>query len=154
MIYYLVLVLGGSLFMAVPLQAAATDMVVLHQTACQFVEAEGGNQHYSARTADACRQWNDATADKRLAMHQPLHLPEGDVVFRVYNDDVPYLLGFWLRGEGFSRLSLPSVSGGNIAMGHYKDYNIRLEAGHYRYSCSLNPTPAYALIVEEDHEEK
>ena len=79
---------------------------------------------------------------------EPLRLKPGEYVFRVSNRDVPYRLGFWLRGAGLSRLTLPSVSGGGLHTGAVKDYTVNLEAGEYRYSCPLNPTPDYVLIVE------
>jgi len=72
----------------------------------------------------------------------------GDYIFRVSNRDVPYELGFWLRGQGLGRLTLPSVSGGGIQTGQSKDYRIHLKAGQYYYSCPLNPTPNYTLIVK------
>lgn len=43
---------------------------------------------------------------------------------RVRNADVPYELGFWLRGQGVRRLTLPSVSGGGLLQGQSKDYVI------------------------------
>ncbi|MBL4658772.1 MAG: hypothetical protein JKY19_00320 [Alcanivoracaceae bacterium] len=57
------------------------------------------------------------------------------------------MLGFWLRGTGLGRLTLPSTSGGGIQTSGYKDYFIKLEAGEYVYSCPLNPTPDYKLVV-------
>jgi len=66
----------------------------------------------------------------------------------VQNRDVPYELGFWLRGAGLSRLTLPSISGGGLHTGISKDYKMTLQAGEYRYSCPLNPTPDFTLIVE------
>ena len=63
------------------------------------------------------------------------------------NKNVPYGLGFWLRGEGFGRVTLPSVSGGGLNPGVTKDYVIDLKAGDYLYSCPLNPTPDYKLVV-------
>jgi hypothetical protein len=75
-------------------------------------------------------------------------LKAGDYVFRVHNKDVHYVLGFWLRGAGFGRLTLPSTSGGGIQTGGFKDYAITLEVGEYVYSCPLNPTPDYKLVVK------
>ena len=58
-----------------------------------------------------------------------LKLKPGKHTFRVTNADVPYVLGFWLRGEGLvGRATLPSVSGGGL--GHRKRLKrARTEAG-------------------------
>ena len=72
----------------------------------------------------------------------------GKYVFRVTNKNVPYDLGFWLRGEGLvNRATLPSVSGGGLKEGVTKDYKITLKPGEYLYSCPLNPTLDYKLVV-------
>jgi len=39
------------------------------------------------------------------------------------------------------------VSGGGLTTGTTKDYEVELEPGEYLYSCPLNPTPDYKLIV-------
>ncbi len=131
-----------------PFSAFASEVLELTQTACQFVEAEGIDHHFNSKSADSCRSLNKASQKKRLKQAQPLHLKAGDYVFRVKNRDVPYELGFWLRGAGISRWTLPGISGGGIATGGVRDYAITLESGEYRYSCPLNPTPDYVLIVE------
>ena len=125
----------------------AEETIELHQTACQFVEAEEGDKHYQANSYAACDRLNAATGEKRLAKSATLKLKAGAYKIRVFNDDVPYVLGFWLRGTGLGRLTLPSTSGGGIQTGGYKDYFIKLEAGEYVYSCPLNPTPDYQLVV-------
>jgi len=53
----------------------------------------------------------------------------------------------WVRGKGLKRVTLPSVSGGGLHTGVTQDYVIDLEPGEYLYSCPLNPTPDYRLIV-------
>ena len=128
--------------------ACGGEMIVLTQTACQFIEAERVDHHFNSPSADACRRINKTSQDKRLQGIQPLRLKAGDYIFRVKNRDVPYELGFWLRGAGLSRWSLPGISGGGIAAGGMHDYAVSLQAGEYRYSCPLNPTPDYVLIVE------
>ena len=61
---------------------------------------------------------------------------------------MPYELGFWLRGDGLAaRALLPSVSGGGLVTGKTQDYEIELKPGEYVYSCPLNPTPDYKLVV-------
>ena len=137
---------------AAPVPGAAEEalprIIELHQTACQFVEPEGGDQKFSANTFDACEVLNEKSGEARLSKAAPLKLAPGAYTFRVYNDDVPYVLGFWLRGSGLGRVTLPSVSGGGIEAGQFREYAIDLRAGEYRYSCPLNPTPAYILQVE------
>ena len=85
----------------------------------------------------------------RLTEARTLELKPGKYVFRVTNSDVPYELGFWLRGDGLlSRATLPSVSGGGLTPGATKDYVVELKEGEYLYSCPLNPTPDYRLVVK------
>ncbi|PCI42833.1 MAG: hypothetical protein COB41_08655 [Proteobacteria bacterium] len=127
---------------------AAPVMIQLTQTACQFVEAEHQDYGFQSKNSADCVAINEHTEEKRLALSQTLHLKAGSYVFRVKNRDVPYVLGFWLRGQGLGRLTLPSVSGGNIQTGGFKDYAITLKKGAYLYSCPLNPTPDYRLLVE------
>jgi len=92
--------------------------------------------------------FNDRSSENRLNRAEVMELKPGEYQFRVHNRDVPYLLGFWLRGEGLGRLTLPSVSGGGIETGSHRDYRITLDEGEYRYSCPLNPTPDYRLVVK------
>ena len=131
--------------------AAEATIIELTQTPCQFLESEGGVDHgfKSAAKAD-CDRINGETGDARLGVAQTLTLKPGKYVFRVTNRNVPYPLGFWIRGDGLvNRATLPSVSGGGLATGTTKDYEIELKAGDYVYSCPLNPTPDYKLVVEE-----
>lgn len=129
-------------------QETETKLIELHQTACQFIEPEGGDQNFRANSFKACETFNEKSGDARLAKASVLKLAPGAYTFRVYNEDVPYVLGFWLRGSGLGRVMLPSVSGGGIQAGDFRDYTIELRAGEYRYSCPLNPTPDYVLQVE------
>jgi len=129
-------------------EAASPRIIELHQTACQFTEPEGGDRHYDATSSAACESLNERTAESRLLKAKTLKLAPGPYVLRVYNDDVPYTLGFWLRGSGLGRFTLPGVSGGGIEPGNFREYSIDLKVGEYRYSCPLNPTPDYVLRVE------
>ena len=72
----------------------------------------------------------------------------GKYIFRVTNKNVPYPLGFYLRGSGLRRFTLPKVSGGGLILGKSIDYEINLKTGEYVYSCPLNPTPDYRLVVK------
>lgn len=125
-------------------------VVELTQVACQFVESENGVDHmFETESAQDCEAVNDQSGDQRAADADVIRLKPGRYVFRVTNQDVPYELGFWLRGAGVvGRVSLPSVSGGGLVAGTTKDYEIELEEGEYFYSCPLNPTPDYRLVVE------
>jgi hypothetical protein len=66
---------------------------------------------------------------------------------------VPYELGFWLREHDYNwknpihKLTKVSVSGGGLVTGATQDYEGELEPGEYLYSCPLNPTPDYKLVV-------
>ena len=122
--------------------------IALTQVACQFVEAEGKDHGFASKGKSDCVAVNDRTGDERLSQSQTLRLEPGKYVFRVTNKNVPYSLGFWLRGDGLlNRARLPSVSGGGLSTGATKDYTIELEEGEYVYSCPLNPTPDYKIVV-------
>ncbi|ROR32741.1 hypothetical protein [Inmirania thermothiophila] len=143
-----VLLALAALALALP-AGAEPRVIVLTQTGCQFLEPEGTDHGFVTRSADDCRAINARTGAERVAKAKPLVLKPGRYVFRVVNRDVPYELGFWLRGRGIGRLTLPSVSGGGIAPGTSRDYEVDLRPGEYLYSCPLNPTPDYPLIVRE-----
>ncbi len=130
--------------------AATATVIELTQTGCQFVESENGIDHGFASTKKSdCEAINAETGSARLAEAKVLTLKPGAYIFRVTNKNVPYQLGFWLRGSGIvGRVALPSVSGGGLTTGVTKDYAVTLKAGEYLYSCPLNPTPDYKLVVE------
>ncbi|WP_323001554.1 hypothetical protein [Denitromonas sp.] len=129
--------------------AAEPTVIPLTQVGCQFLESEHGTNHgYAPATADDCRRINAESGDQRLSQARVLTLKPGRYVFRVSNQNVPYELGFWLRGDGLAaRALLPSVSGGGLVTGKTQDYEIELKPGEYVYSCPLNPTPDYKLVV-------
>jgi hypothetical protein len=83
-----------------------------------------------------------------------LELTPGAYKFRVVNKNVPYELGFWLRSKGYDwrnplhKLTKTSVSGGGLIQGMTKDYEVTLKPGEYVYSCPLNTTPNYRLVVK------
>ena len=133
---------GGSI-------AAGPAVIELTQMGCQFLEPENGVDHGFKPTKKAdCVAINDETGADRLASAKTLELKPGRYVFRVTNTGVSYALGFWLRGTGFGRLTLPSVSGSGLTQGATEDYVIDLTEGEYVYSCPLNPTPDYRLVVK------
>lgn len=131
--------------------AADSGVIILTQQACQFIESENGlDRGYKSFSAEDCLTINRATSEQRLQQATVLQLSPGKYVFRVTNEDVPYELGFWLRGDGvLGYATLPSVSGGGLTTGKTRDYLIELRPGSYVYSCPLNPTPDYRLIVSE-----
>jgi len=136
--------------LAASLVQAAPQVVELTQVPCQFLESEHGidNGFKSTKIQD-CEAINEQTGDDRLARAMVLKLKPGKTIFRVTNKNVPYELGFWLRGATLvGRATLPSVSGGGLTTGKTRDYVIDLKAGEYVYSCPLNPTPNYRLSVE------
>ena len=135
--------------LAVP-AIAAPQVVELNQVPCQFLESEHGTNHgYKSAKIQDCEAINAKSGKARLAKAKVIELKPGKTVFRVSNKDVPYELGFWLRGATLlSRATLPSVSGGGLTKGKTQDYEIDLKPGEYVYSCPLNPTPDYRLIVK------
>ena len=135
---------------AAPFAQAAPQMVELNQVPCQFLESEQGvDQGFKSTNIRDCEAINDKTGAARLTRAVVLKLKPGKTVFRVTNKNVPYELGFWLRGATrINRITLPSVSGGGLTVGKTQDYTIDLKPGEYVYSCPLNPTPNYRLSVE------
>jgi len=146
--------LGGALMLAAG-SAGAQEIITLNQTGCQFLESENGvDRGFEPKSADDCNAINADTGAERLAEAKVLELAPGTYTFRVTNDDVPYELGFWLResdyelGNPLHKLTKTSVSGGGLVQGTSKDYEVELEPGEYLYSCPLNPTPNYKIVVK------
>ncbi len=144
----LTLLLCSALSLTNPAYAAEADasVVELTQTPCTIIEAEVSPRRFISNSIEDCKRINAETADGRD--FKVLRLTAGKTVFRVTNKDVPYPLGFWLRGKGLGRLTLPSVAGGGLDTGATKEYAVELVPGEYLYSCPLNPTPDYLLVVE------
>ncbi len=130
--------------------AAKATVIELTQTGCQFVESENGvDQGFVSTMKSDCEEINAETGAARVTEAKVLTLKPGTYIFRVTNKNVPYQLGFWLRGSGIvGRVALPSVSGSGLNPGATKDYTVTLKPGEYLYSCPLNPTPDYKLVVE------
>ena len=140
------LILGG-----LSSASAAPTVIELTQTGCQFLEIEGGVDHgFETRQAIDCVVINSESGAERLSNVQPLILKPGAYVFRVSNKNVPYQLGFYLRASSRVKIPFfPKVAGGGLNEGDTKDYAIELTPGSYKFSCPLNPTPDYPLIVKE-----
>ncbi len=139
---------------SVPVAAAEGAKVInLTQTGCQFLESETADHKFKTMKAADCVALNAKTGADRLAKAPVLKLAPGRYVFRVSNRDVPYELGFWLRSKGYDwknplhKVTKTSVSGGGLVKGATKDYEVTLKPGEYEYSCPLNPTPDYRIIV-------
>ncbi len=132
-----------------PAGVAAEEPVIidLTQRPCVIVESEENPAEYVSRSKADCVKINKETRGVRS--FRELRLKPGKTIFRVTNLNVPYDLGFWVRGRGVKRLTLPSVSGGGLKTGQTIDYEIDLVEGEYLYSCPLNPTPDYPLYVGE-----
>ena len=147
---------GGSLMLSLAGGSVqAQEVITLTQTGCQFLESENGvDRGFTPQSADDCNAINAKSGEERLAGAKVLELAPGTYTFRVANDDVPYDLGFWLResdyqlGNPVHKLTKTSVSGGGLKQGTTKDYEVELEPGEYLYSCPLNPTPNYKIVVK------
>lgn len=132
--------------------AQSPQIIELTQTPCQFLESESDQGFSSTQKAD-CDAINARTAKDRLKQAPVMSLAPGDYIFRVRNKNVPYELGFWLREKDYDwrnpvhQLSKTSVSGGGLTEGKSQDYPVTLKPGEYLYSCPLNTTPDYTLIV-------
>ena len=135
--------------------AHAVEVIELTQTGCQFLESENGVDHqYKTKVASDCIGINKSTEKKRLASSKVIKVKPGKYIFRVTNKNVPYELGFWVREKGYNwknpihLATKISVSGGGLTTGKTQDYEVSLKPGEYVYSCPLNPTPDYRLVVE------
>ena len=134
---------------------AEPQVIELTQIPCQFLESENGVDRgfKSSKKAD-CEAINAKTGAERLAEAKVLELKPGKYIFRVTNKNVPYELGFWLREPDYDwrnplhKLTKTSVSGGGLFEGQTQDYEVELEPGEYIYSCPLNPTPNYRIVVK------
>ncbi len=136
-------------------EANAAEVIELTQTGCQFLETEGTDHGFKTTKKADCDAINEKTAAARLAKAKVMRLKPGDYVFRVANKNVPYALGFWLRSKDYDwknplhKLTKTSVSGGGLATGKSMDYPVTLKPGEYLFSCPLNPTPNYRLVVSD-----
>ena len=135
-------------------QVGQPTVIALTQLPCQFIESENGiDRGYKSKQKADCDAINAKSAAKRVAESKPIELKPGKYIFRVTNRDVPYELGFWLRERDYDwrnplhKLSKLSVSGGGLLTGATKDYEAELAPGEYLYSCPLNTTPDYRLVV-------
>lgn len=129
--------------------AQSANVITLTQTPCQFVETEGVDHGFKSASKADCTKINAENGADRVAKAKVLTLKPGAYTFKVTNKSVPYSLGFWIRGQGVvGRATLPSVSGGGLTTGTTKDYNITLKPGNYFFSCPLNSTPDYQIVVE------
>lgn len=128
-------------------ETAIATVVDLTQVGCQFLETEAKDHHYKPKSPEECKKINSDTLASRKSEFKSLALKPGKYIFRVTNSNVPYELGFWLRGEGIKKISLPKVSGGGLALGSSQDYEVDLTPGKYVISCPLNPTPDYPIVV-------
>lgn len=140
------LVLSAGAFSA---RAEEPQVITLTQSRCQFIEPEGTDHEFKAQSAKDCKEINSKNGGKRLAESKTMTLKPGKYIFRVTNRNVPYELGFYLRGTGIGRLLLPKVAGGGLIEGKTQDYPITLKEGDYIFSCPLNPTPDYKLTVKK-----
>ncbi len=130
-------------------------VITLTQIGCQFLESENGvDLGFKPKSAKDCNAINARTGKQRLAKAKTLMLAPGKYIFRVTNKNVPYELGFWVREHDYDwrnplhKLTKINKSGGGLNLGHTQDYEVELEEGEYLYSCPLNPTPDYRLVVK------
>lgn len=117
-------------------------VLALHQSACRFVEAEP-NVTFEATDPLGCRKYMYEALRHRA--HRALRLDAGRVVLEVTNESIAHEVGIWLRTESDGTVI---ATGGGIAPGTSGRYEVELVPGRYLYSCPLNPTPAYLIVVQ------
>jgi len=133
--------------------ANAAEVIQLTQTGCQFLEPEGKDHGFKTTKQEDCEKINGKTGAERVAQSKVIALKPGEYVFRITNKNVPYELGFWLREKGYDwknplhKATKISVSGGGLTTGKTQDYKVTLKPGEYEFSCPLNTTPDYKLVV-------
>jgi len=139
---------------AFALPAVAAEVITLTQTGCQFLESENDvDLKFKTSKAADCVKINKQSGLARLKKAKVLRLKPGEYVFRVNNKNVPYELGFWIRDHDYDwrnpihQVTKTSVSGGGLVRGKTQEYKVTLKAGEYFYSCPLNPTPNYRIVV-------
>ncbi len=78
-----------------------------------------------------------------------LILSPGKYRFNITNADVQKEVGFYVHELG-NKQSLPnSMPSGTIKKGETKSTGVvELKSGTYEYSCPLNPTPEYKIVVK------
>ncbi len=158
-----IMALGGAWALALsalfsPTAQAAADgpkVIMLTQVGCQFIESEDGvDLGFMPKRAKDCETINSRTGKERLSKAKVLSLKPGKYIFRVLNKNVSYELGFWLRNSDYDwrnplhKLTKTNISGGGLYRGKSRDYEVELKEGEYLYSCPLNPTPNYSLVVK------
>lgn len=132
--------------------AMSAEVIELTQVPCQFLDVEEHQGFKTTKKAD-CETINARTAKARLEKARIMELKAGDFIFNVTNKNVPYQLGFWLREKDYDwrnplhKLSKISVSGGGLTTGTSRKYEVTLKPGEYLFSCPLNTTPDYRLVV-------
>ncbi len=146
--------LGAALSAAVAAAPArAAEIVTLTQTGCQFLEPEGVDHQFKTTRKADCEKINAKTGAERVAKSEVMKLKPGEYVFRVTNKNVPYPLGFWFRSKGYNwknplhKFTKTSVSGGGMTTGKTLEYKVTLKPGEYVFSCPLNTTPDYKVVV-------
>ena len=138
--------------------AGESNVIVLTQVGCQFLEAENGINHgYTTTGTEDCTSINAATEQGRLARLHAMTLRPGTYIFRVTNKNVPYSVGFWLREKSYDwryfidKMTKLSVYHEDVlGPGVTQDFEIELKEGEYLYSGLTNPTPDYRLVVTDD----
>lgn len=134
---------------------AAPQIIDLVQVPCQFLDVEPDQGYTTTKKAD-CEAINEKSGAERVNKAKTITLKPGEYIFRVTNKNVPYELGFWLREKDYNwanplhKLNKISISGGGMYTGKTLEYKVTLTPGEYLYSCPLNTTPDYNLIVTEN----
>ncbi len=127
-------------------------VIGLTQTGCQILDMESKDYQFKTTKPEDCQKINAQTLKEREKSFKTLKLKPGRYVFNVTNRDVPYELGFYLRGETLEGETL-KIDERGLNKGTSQSYEVTLKPGQYIFGCPLNPTPNYSLIVASNEGE-
>lgn len=124
-------------------ETSSGRILTLGQSPCRFEEAEP-DASFVADDALGCRAYAYEALPGRT--HRALRVAPGPLRIAIQNRGVGHEVGIWLRRESDGALV---ASAGGAGPGASIAVQVDLTPGRYLYSCALNPTPAYLLVVED-----
>lgn len=113
------------------------------------------NQNLNAQTTEKNVTIIELTQTEKQFETQELHLVAGKYQFRIVNKSVERDLGFVIQKEedknaDLMKTAIPTAFTKKQVKKGKAEYTgiVDLKKGNYVYSCPLNPTPHYKIIVK------